>query len=245
MAAGTIREVQLDMDYDGTYETTAHVRIANLSTPAECSTTGFSQTACGFVIEFSDEISTHEINPYNPTVSKIGFNNKGGWEHSHMRAYLNGGVFLEGEPQEADYTNGGVYNAISSDLKNHIIDTTVVSGYGMGDSINFTTIDKLYLLSTHELFLDVDDDSSSGIDYNDKSYYDTRQLDYYQINNVTISNYVGAKKTNSYHSGVYWWLRSANSSTTTNFYCVDNSGYLRGSYGNSNWSVSPAFRIAE
>ena len=30
------------------------LRIANKSTPAECSTTGFSQTACGFVLEFAD-----------------------------------------------------------------------------------------------------------------------------------------------------------------------------------------------
>ena len=41
MEAGTTREVGLDMDYDGTYETTAHVRIANLSKPDECSTSGF------------------------------------------------------------------------------------------------------------------------------------------------------------------------------------------------------------
>ena len=66
MEAGTTREVNLDLDNDGTYETTAHLRIANLSTPAECSTTGFSQSACGFVIEFADVITTHRMNPsYN------------------------------------------------------------------------------------------------------------------------------------------------------------------------------------
>ncbi|MBR2828720.1 MAG: hypothetical protein IKE70_05765, partial [Bacilli bacterium] len=30
------------------------LRVANNSTPAECSTAGFSQTACGFVLEFAD-----------------------------------------------------------------------------------------------------------------------------------------------------------------------------------------------
>jgi len=57
MNNGTTREVELDLNNDGTAETTAHLRIANLSTPSECSTEGFSQTACGFVIEFADIIT--------------------------------------------------------------------------------------------------------------------------------------------------------------------------------------------
>ncbi|MBQ6498229.1 MAG: hypothetical protein IJI58_05890, partial [Bacilli bacterium] len=42
----------VDMGTLGTHT----IRIANKSTPAECSTTGFSQTACGFVLEFADII---------------------------------------------------------------------------------------------------------------------------------------------------------------------------------------------
>ena len=36
MENGTTREVQLDMDNDGTPETTAHLRIANMNAPSEC-----------------------------------------------------------------------------------------------------------------------------------------------------------------------------------------------------------------
>ena len=50
MINGKTKEVELDLDNDGTAETTGHLRIANLSTPAECNTEGFSQTACGFVL---------------------------------------------------------------------------------------------------------------------------------------------------------------------------------------------------
>ena len=38
---------------DGSYI----IRIANTSIPSECKTKGFSQTACGFVVEFSDIIA--------------------------------------------------------------------------------------------------------------------------------------------------------------------------------------------
>ena len=45
----------------GTYGTHT-LRIANTSTPSECSRTGFSQTACGFVLEFADIITNHKMN---------------------------------------------------------------------------------------------------------------------------------------------------------------------------------------
>lgn len=44
----------IDMGRYGTHT----LRIANTSTPSECSTSGFSQTACGFVLEFADIITT-------------------------------------------------------------------------------------------------------------------------------------------------------------------------------------------
>ena len=45
----------------GTYGTHT-LRIANTSTPSKCSTSGFSQTACGFVLEFADIITEHNMN---------------------------------------------------------------------------------------------------------------------------------------------------------------------------------------
>lgn len=54
------------------------LRIANTSTPSECSTPGFSQTACGFVLEFADIITTRRMNPYVSGDYSIGNGNIGG-----------------------------------------------------------------------------------------------------------------------------------------------------------------------
>ena len=63
----------------GTYGTHT-LRIANKSTPSECSTSGFSQSACGFVVEFADIITTHNMNPegtYNGITFSDGWNKDG------------------------------------------------------------------------------------------------------------------------------------------------------------------------
>ena len=104
------------------------VRIANTSTPAECSQEGFSQTACGFVLEFADIITRHNMN--SPST------NVGGWPASSMRSYL----------------STDIYNALPADLQSAIIDTKVVSGHGYSDSANFTSTDKLYLLEPREVY---------------------------------------------------------------------------------------------
>ena len=103
------------------------VRIANTSTPAECSQEGFSQTACGFVLEFADIITRH--------VMKSTDTNVGGWPASSMRSYL----------------STDIYNALPADLQSAIMDTKVVSGHGRSDSANFTSTDKLYLLEPKEV----------------------------------------------------------------------------------------------
>ena len=151
----------VDMGSLGTHT----LRIANKSTPTECSTVGFSQTACGFVLEFADIIISHVMNS--------SATNIGGWPASEMRAYV----------------NNDIYNALPSELKNGITNTTVVSGHGStSGETNFTSIDKLYLLSTHEVWEDADGNTSDGIDYYDTAYNNTRQLDYYSSQNVTTSN---------------------------------------------------------
>ena len=204
------------------------LRIANSTTPEECSTEGFSQTACGVVLEFVDIITTHNMNPageYKGTNYQYGWN-VDGWPASSMRTYV----------------NNDIYNALPSAIKNVIIDTTVVSGHGSttGET-NFTSTDKLYLLSTHEVWEDVDGNTSSGIDYRDTTYHNTRQLDYYKGLNVTTSNYSSAIKKNG-TSNSWWWLRSAYSNNTNAFGNVSNSGYWN-SYSVAS-GVSPAFRIA-
>lgn len=155
------------------------LRIANKSTPAECSTTGFSQTACGFVLEFADIITTHRMNPYDSSVTTTGNGNIGGWPASEMRTYV----------------NSDIYNALPSELKNGIINTTVVSGHGTtSGETNFTSIDKMYLLSTKEVW--GKEGPTNAINY-DTAEVETRQLDYYSSQNVTTSNYSGAIKQNN------------------------------------------------
>ncbi len=186
------------------------LRIANKSISDECKKEDFSQTACGFVLEFADIITTYAMNNTNTNV--------GGWPATNMRTFVN-----------------YIYNAIPSEIKNAIIDTTVVSGHGKSDTENFTSTNKLYLLSTAEVWAQR---SSNTIDY-DTSRDVTRQLDYYKNLGTSTTNRSGAVKK----SGYAWWLRVANSSDNNNFYRVNN----RGDWSNNNAStingVSPAFRL--
>ena len=203
---GDTKEVNLGSTY-GTHT----LRIANISTPSECSTTGFSQTACGFVLEFADIITTRIMNSSSTNV--------GGWPASSMRRFV----------------NNDIYNSLPSNLKNGIIDTTVVSSHGSSDSSNFTSIDKLYLLAPKEIY-------SDGYISSDTAKYLTRQLDYYKKEGVTTSNY--SKAIKMYNStATIWWLRSAVSSGDRNFFTITSDGNWSGINAYTAFGVSPAFRI--
>ena len=219
---GDTKEVDL-----GTYGK-HNVRIANMSTPSECNQNGFSQSACGFVVEFTDIITTHNMNPsgeYNGTTYNSGWN-KDGWPKSQMKTFI----------------DNDIYNSLPQDLKSVIITTETVSGHGKEDTNNFTSSDKLYLLSTAEIWVQ---DTSNTIDY-DAARDKTRQLDYYKSNGVTTSSYAGAIKNNSSGSATSWWLRCANSNTNTGFYAVAINGNWSGSIttvARNTYGVSPAFRL--
>ena len=208
----------------GTYGTHT-LRIANTSTPSECSTSGFSQTACGFVLEFVDIVTTHNMNPagtYNGTQYDYGWNIKG-WPASSMRTFV----------------NNDIYNAIPSELRSAIIDTVTVSGHGStSGETNFTSTDKLYLLSTAEVWAQ---GSSNTIEY-DTARDVTRQLDYYKKLGTSTSNYSGAIKKNGTSTSA-WWLRSANSNNNYNFSLVIYNGDYTGDFAYSTHGVSPAFRL--
>ena len=188
------------------------LRIANTTTPSECSTAGFSQTACGFVLEFADIITEHKM---NDTATNVG-----GWPATSMRTFV----------------NNDIYNAIPSELRNAIIDTTVVSGHGSrSGETNFTSTDKLYLLTLKEIYT------------NSSSSYDaakdlTRTLDYYTSIGVTTSSYSGAIKKNGINAS-YWWLRAAYSYGTNSFLYVDPKGDWQSNYANYSRGVAPAFRL--
>ena len=211
---GDTKEVDL-----GTYEKHT-VRISNMSTPDECNQEGFSQSACGFVVEFADIITTHNMNPsgdYNgKTYSIDGIDgwNKDGWPKSQMKTFI----------------DNDIYNSLPEDLKSVIITTKTVSGHGKEDTNNFTSTDKLYLLAPKEIYSDWSNQYDSAKDL-------TRQLDYYNSKGVTTSSHASAIKT------TWWWLRSASSNNSSNFYTVDTSGYWIDDSASYAEGVSPAFRI--
>ena len=105
---GDTKEVDL-----GTYGKHT-VRIANMSTPSECSQEGFSKSACGFVVEFTDIITKHIMNPsgeYKGTTYNSGWN-KDGWPKSQMKTFI----------------DNDIYNSLPQELKSVII-TTETAGY--------------------------------------------------------------------------------------------------------------------
>ncbi len=201
----------------GTYGTHT-LRLANKSTPSECSGTGFSQTACGFVLEFADLITMH---PMNDSAT-----NTGGWPATTMRTFV----------------NDSIYNALPSDLRNSIMNTTVVSGIGSSDSSGsatcFKSTDKLYLLAPREIYNNYDGtyDTANSL---------TRTLDYYITQGVTTTNYSGAiKRGENISYNQWWWLRNANSQLNYSFSMVyDNGSFINNFGANQSIGVSPAFRI--
>ena len=142
-------------------------------------------------------------------------------------------------------------------LRNGIINTYVVSGHGSDKTTgniedenagvledgNYWSKDKLYLLSTREVWGKEGTSNEITTDTADGDAI-TRQLDYYanyqgeDYTGVSTTNYYGAIKQNS-----WWWLRSATSDYDYIFFSV---------YGDGDWSipgakgscgVSPTFRI--
>ena len=201
---------EVDLGSFGTHT----VRISNMS---ECTNGESSETACGFVVEFADIITTHQFNSTDTNV--------GGWKDSELRTYI----------------NGTIYNALPSELQNVITTTKVISGHGeTSGETNFETQDKLYLLNAHEVYEDV---ASNKISTSDTSYNNTKQLDYYKNQGVTTSSYAGAKKQYNGNSD-YWLFRSARSSNTNGFLYVNSYGNWSSSRANLSNGVSPAFRIA-
>ena len=111
------------------------VRIANKS---EC-TTETSETACGFVVEFTDIILNQTFNSLKK--------NAGGWKNSEPRIYV----------------NETIYKSLPSDLQNVITTTKVISGHGNNSGeTNFETLDKLYLFSSEEVNRSNSRDNSVG-----------------------------------------------------------------------------------
>ncbi len=207
------------------------VRVANNTTPTECGGSDFSETACGFVVEFVDVVELRNMNPsgtYNGVQYDWGWN-KDGWPATAMRTYANGDFF----------------NKLPSDLQSVIIDTKVISGHGSEDTSNFTSTDKIYLLSTHEVWEDVT--SNNRLKTYDPAYNNTRQLDYYKARNVTTDGHFASAikwyKDDTGEIAYPWWLRAANSDSDNFFWYVYNGGGDSFNGADDSRGFALAFRI--
>ena len=194
---------------------TFDVRVSNKS---ECTNGETSETACGFVVEFVDTVAVKAFNSADTNV--------GGWKNSYLHTYV----------------NNDIYNALPSDLQNVIATTKVTSGHGStSGETNFETQDKLYLLSSEEIWGNF---ASSTYAKYDTAVGTSRQLDYYKNLGVLTGNTNGAIKNYKSYSGVNWYLRSANSVNATEFLYVASHGGLHYVSASTLYCVSPAFRIA-
>lgn len=138
--------------------------------------------------------------------------------------------FLNSETQ-----TDSIINSLPADLKKVIINTKVVSGSGSGYT-SADSVDKLYLLSTGEIW--------SGGEEEDGARDKTRQLDYYE--GTTDSVHTKAIKCTYNSSSInFWWLRSAYRGSQSDFYFVnlEGSSYKTTSDATNERGVSPAFRI--
>ena len=212
-------EKTVPMNLDG--ETKDYIiRLVNTSTPEVCSTPGYSQTACGIVLEFLTTIGTSGIN----TTST----NDGSWYASNLRQLLN-------------YSENNYYSKLPDDLKAVMIPTyPIVTGSGSGGVSNTVQApgDYLYLLST----LEVGYTNQGGHDNRNNASRDTRILDWYNTSGSSKYNkYATSFKT----STVNWWLRTPSLGYNSKGVYISNTGSLSPDYCNVNYNITPAFRIGE
>jgi len=196
------------------------------------------------------------MNYYNTNgwAQGVGEGSWGGWEHSDMRAYLNGGTY---QREHIDYSSNSFISTLPSDLRNVIVDTKVTSASAHAGSTETSVVtDKLYLLSATELY--GKNTPFENLQY-DLLSSSTRQLDYYYAKGVidAAGNYPPSLKTvlnpenqqwSSYGDilieGI-WGTRSVFShpSYDSGFYNALNNGTIGWTYSSFLHGVSPAFRL--
>ena len=187
--------------------------IVRIANKSACTNGETSETACGFVVEFADIITQEK---FNSTATSIG-----GWKNSEMRTFV----------------NNTIYESLPTELQNVIVLTKVMSGHGStSGETNFETQDKLYLLSAIEIW-------NNNISGYETLNTETRQLDYYLSNNVSLTDFSGAKKTYN-GSQALAWIRSAYNPNNQYFLTVDINGVWNADISINSHGVSPAFRIA-
>ena len=199
----------------GTYGTHT-LRVANISKSDSCGNSGYSESGCGFVIEFADIITNRVINSTSTT--------RGSWSATTIRTFV----------------NNDIYNLLPTDLKNGILNTNVITGHGNSESNNSTSTDKLYLLSPIEIYGSVSTsyDSANNVT-NQLDYYKQNNVSLNSYN-LAIKNTVVSGGTGSAST---WWTRTPAQIMDGQFMMVTNTGNLYSTYLTQELGVSPAFRI--
>ena len=209
---GTGKTITMDVNGDNENET-YHIMVVNTS---EC-TTETSESACGLVLQFKELLNITNDDDKKMNLDWTG-TNAGGWPASDMHTYL----------------NTTIYNKLPSDLKAVIIPTKTISGHEKDVSANYTSVDKLYLLSSKEVGFNVNYDSAKT---------ETRKLDYYDAGTgidakaKRVKYNYGTTKANS------WWLRSAHSNSASGFSKVNAGGSSDNNGAFVTNGVAPSFRI--
>ncbi len=201
------------------------VRVANKTISEKCSNENYSQTACGFVVEFVDIIEVMKMSGSGYYANSLG----------------------------DDYLQNTLYNQLPEDLKNVILSTKIISEYNCQygwttgkftcnnpnvDENNYILDAKLYLLSPIEVF-------GPDSEYTDRI---TEQLDYYKDISI-IGNCNGNcppqydKVKKQYNNENYsWWTRSFQ--TYDRIVSIGSGGTAGSSFiSRSEYGISPAFRI--
>ena len=134
--------------------------------------------------------------------------NAGGWEQSELRGRLNSGDLWSLLPGE-----------LQSKMKS-VKKMTDNKGGGTAGTPS-ATADKVFLLSTTEVYGNLQSDGA--------------QYEYYKSKGVTTSSYSGASSSN------YHWTRSVYPSNSSSFRYVHGSGDYYYSYASYTYYVFPAF----
>ena len=115
------------------------LRLANKSTYDWCENENYSETACGFVVEFTNITTEMKLKDTNSNV--------GGYPVTNAYTYL----------------NGKLLNSLPADLKAILAKTRVISGHSNLESANYVDYNqKLYLLSGVEVFGSDPDDTAAS-----------------------------------------------------------------------------------
>mgnify|MGYP004455442439 CR=1 FL=1 len=195
------------------------IRLANNSTPSECSGTDFSQTACGFVVEFVDILEQRSMGSSGDA-----------WDNAEVRTYLNGNFFKK----------------LPTEVQNLIIYTNTVSNNLGGGTIS--TTDKVYLLSPAEIFDGLtgnDANKTRQLDFYKNSGVTTTSYEnaVKKYNGTNSSWWLRSYYKDSYTLLSNPVLAMPVIPSSSPFYYVTSSGnYDHASEGNT-YGISPAFRI--